>query len=123
LTWIKHSWATGPYLTIIIVADREAHMGGSIDHCRKTRFAPLTPREQEVVLLFAHGASAKSVSQILGLSHRTVESHASTIIRKLGARNRTHAVALAVHAGIGGPDLRLDRLPTQCLEPTAIAAA
>jgi hypothetical protein len=32
-------------------------------------------------------------------------------------------VALAVHAGIGGPDLRLDRLPTQCLEQPSIAAA
>jgi DNA-binding NarL/FixJ family response regulator len=110
-------------LKIIVLADREGDMGGSIDHCRTARFAPLTPREQQVVLLFAHGASAKSVSQILGLSHRTVESHASAIIRKLGARNRTHAVALAVHAGIGGPDLRLDRLPTQCLEQPSIAAA
>jgi DNA-binding NarL/FixJ family response regulator len=98
-------------------------MGISIDHCRKTRFALLTAREQEVVLLFARGASAKSVSQILGLSHRTVEVHASAIMRKLGARNRTHAVALAVHAGLGGPDLRLERSPTQCLEPPAIAAA
>jgi DNA-binding CsgD family transcriptional regulator len=62
-------------------------MGGSIDHQRTTRVAQLTAREQEVVLLFAHGASAKSVSQILGLSHRTVEAHASSIIRKLGARN------------------------------------
>jgi DNA-binding CsgD family transcriptional regulator len=97
-------------------------MDSSIDLCRKTRFAPLTPREQEVVLLFAHGASAKSVSQILGLSHRTVEAHASSIMRKLGARNRTHAVALAVHGGIGGPDLRLDRSPTQCLAPPSSAA-
>jgi hypothetical protein len=63
------------------------------------------------------------VSQILGLSHRTVESHASSIMRKLGARNRTHAVALAVHAGIGGPDLRLDRSPMQCLAPPSSAAA
>ncbi len=99
-------------------------MGSSgIDHRPDNRFARLTAREQEVTGLLAQGASAKSISQILGLSPRTVDCHASSIIRKLGARNRTHAVALAVHAGIVTPALDLDTLPRQRSRPSAMAAA
>ncbi len=70
--------------------------------------APLTAREQDVMTLLVQGASAKLISQILGLSPRTVDVHASSIIRKFRARNRTHAVALAVHAGIVTPDHTAD---------------
>jgi len=98
-------------------------MGSGIDHCADDRFARLTAREQEVMLLLAQGDSAKSISQILGLSPRTVDSHASAIIRKLGARNRTHAVALAVHAGHVTPALDLDDLRRQRSRSRAIAAA
>jgi LuxR family quorum sensing-dependent transcriptional regulator len=35
---------------------------------------------------------------MLKISKRTVDEHATTAMRKLGATNRTHAVALAVHS-------------------------
>jgi len=98
-------------------------MGTGIDDRADDRFARLTAREQEVTVLLAQGASAKSISQILGLSPRTVDCHASSIIRKLGARNRTHAVALAVHAGIVTPALDLDGLLRRRSRPSALAAA
>ncbi len=70
--------------------------------------ARLTKRELDVLSLLARGASAKLISHLLGLSPRTVDSHAASIIRKFGARNRMHSVALAVHAGLVRPDLPLD---------------
>jgi regulatory LuxR family protein len=73
------------------------------------------------MLLLVQGASTKSISQILGLSPRTVDVHASSIIRKLGARNRIHAAALAVHAGIVTP--HLDALPRRSPPPFSMVAS
>jgi len=59
----------------------------------------LSVREREVLALLAQGGTAKSVSQRLGISPRTVEVHAASIVVKLRARNRMHAVAIAVYVG------------------------
>ena len=56
----------------------------------------LTPRETEVLGWVAHGKSAREIGKILGIAKRTVDKHVASIIYKLGARNRTQAVALAV---------------------------
>ncbi len=63
----------------------------------------LSRREQEVLAWLARGRSAKAISRILGISQRTVEVHSASIVEKLGARNRLHAVAIAVHAGMAAP--------------------
>ena len=56
----------------------------------------LTPREHEVLTWVAHGKSAWEIGEILAIAKRTVDEHAQTAFRKLGAVNRTHAVALAL---------------------------
>jgi DNA-binding CsgD family transcriptional regulator len=56
----------------------------------------LTSREQEVLTWVAKGKTAWETAQILHITKRTVNEHAQTIIRKLGAVNRTHAVAIAL---------------------------
>jgi DNA-binding CsgD family transcriptional regulator len=56
----------------------------------------LTPREREVLTWVAKGKTAWETAQILHIAMRTVNAHAGTIIRKLGAVNRTHAVAIAL---------------------------
>jgi two-component system response regulator DegU len=53
-----------------------------------------------VLRLFANGALASQVAQQLYVSPKTVKNHLSSIYRKLGAVNRTQAVALAVKQGI-----------------------
>jgi len=58
--------------------------------------ATLTPREIEVVSWLANGKSYWEISVILGISERTVKFHTSTILQKLGAVNRSHAVAIAI---------------------------
>lgn len=62
--------------------------------------SPLTPREHEVVRWMANGKSSWDISTILGISERTVKFHVSAILNKLGATNRTHAVAIALSRGL-----------------------
>jgi LuxR family transcriptional regulator, quorum-sensing system regulator BjaR1 len=48
----------------------------------------------------ANGKSAWEIGEILDIAKRTVDEHVQTGVRKLGALNRTHAVALAISDGI-----------------------
>jgi len=59
----------------------------------------LTPRELEVLALVAQGLPNKEIAERLAISQRTVKFHVSSIMGKLGAANRTEAVALAVQQG------------------------
>lgn len=60
----------------------------------------LSAREAEVLRLFAHGALPSQVAQQLYVSPKTVKNHLSHIYAKLGAANRTQAVALAIRQGV-----------------------
>jgi DNA-binding CsgD family transcriptional regulator len=62
--------------------------------------ATLTQREIEVVRWMANGKNSWEISVILGISERTVKFHTSAILQKLGASNRTHAVAKAISLGL-----------------------
>lgn len=57
--------------------------------------AILTPSEREVLGYLAHGFSGPQISKLRKCSAGTIQFHVSSILGKLGARNRTHAVALA----------------------------
>jgi LuxR family quorum sensing-dependent transcriptional regulator len=56
----------------------------------------LTSREIEVLTWAARGKSAGEIGKILDISKRTVDAHVRTAAQKLGAVNRTQAVAIAV---------------------------
>lgn len=60
----------------------------------------LSRREHEIVAGFACGQSNDEIAAALGLSPATVKTHAARIFRKLGARNRSHAVAKAFRVGL-----------------------
>ena len=60
----------------------------------------LTPREQEVLLLLAEGASNKVIARRLGISTHTAKFHVGQIIDKLDATGRTDAVAHAARSGV-----------------------
>jgi LuxR family transcriptional regulator, quorum-sensing system regulator BjaR1 len=69
----------------------------SHQHGREGGVGPvLTPREREVLAWAAQGKSAWEIGEILEIAKRTVDEHAQTAVRKLGAVNRTHAVAIAL---------------------------
>ena len=60
----------------------------------------LTPREQGVLEHLARGLGNKQIAAQLGISERTVKFHVSAVFTKLGAANRTDAVARAAQAGL-----------------------
>jgi DNA-binding NarL/FixJ family response regulator len=62
--------------------------------------AGLTRMQHRVLLEMARGASNKQIAEALGLSISTVKAHVGAVIRKLGARNRTHAVLTAQREGV-----------------------
>lgn len=51
----------------------------------------LSSREQEVLRLLAEGLTDREIAGALAISPRTVESHVSSVLRKLGVRNRAEA--------------------------------
>jgi LuxR family transcriptional regulator of spore coat protein len=56
----------------------------------------ISPREQEVLSLIASGADPEQIAAELSISVNTVRTHIINAYRKLGARNRAHAIALAM---------------------------
>ncbi|WP_309141037.1 helix-turn-helix domain-containing protein [Novosphingobium sp. G106] len=56
----------------------------------------LTDRELQILEAIADGWSAKETARILGITPRTVECHIDAVRMKLRARNRTHAIAIAL---------------------------
>lgn len=64
---------------------------------------PLTPRETEILRLVASGFSNREIGEALFLAEGTVKNHLSTLLAKLGVRDRTRAVLRALHLGILSP--------------------
>jgi DNA-binding NarL/FixJ family response regulator len=67
----------------------------------------LTPRERDVLVRLAQGASVAETSEALHVSVFTVRGHVRGILTKLGVRSMTQAVALALREGL------LDQPPSQ----------
>jgi DNA-binding response OmpR family regulator/DNA-binding CsgD family transcriptional regulator len=62
------------------------------------QYLSLTTREAEVLIWIARGKSNRDISDILGISPRTVNKHLEQVFAKLGVENRASAAALAVKA-------------------------
>ncbi|KXF75851.1 hypothetical protein ATN84_18005 [Paramesorhizobium deserti] len=63
---------------------------------RQTVRSPLTSREKEVLRWAAVGKTANDVAEILNITERTVTAHTVSAMDKLGAANKTQAVARAM---------------------------
>lgn len=70
-------------------------IGGS-EHEEGEAKQTLTPRERSVLALVAEGQTNAQIGISLYLATKTVERQVTTIVRKLSARNRAHAAAIAV---------------------------
>lgn len=68
--------------------------------------AALTARETEVLQLIAQGLPNKQIAGQLGLGLRTVESHVSSVLGKLGLASRTEAALYAVSHHVSTPGHR-----------------
>jgi DNA-binding NarL/FixJ family response regulator len=67
------------------------------------RLAELTPREREVLVELAGGATNAEIAVALHLGETTVKTHVSRVLTKLGARDRTQAVVMAYEMGVVRP--------------------
>lgn len=63
----------------------------------------LTPRQREVLQLYAEGYSAKEVANILHISSRTAENHKAQIMAALGVRSTADLVRWAIRHGLIAP--------------------
>jgi DNA-binding NarL/FixJ family response regulator len=61
----------------------------------------LTPRESQVLGLIAKGQTNRQISRALGVSEKTVKTHVTNLLRRIGAADRTQAALWAVRHGIG----------------------
>lgn len=61
----------------------------------------LTPRESQVLGLIAKGQTNRQIARALGVSEKTVKTHVTNLLRRIGAADRTQAALWAVRHGIG----------------------
>jgi DNA-binding CsgD family transcriptional regulator len=75
----------------------QAAVGGEAS----SRWVPhVTAREIDVLLLIAQGLSNGEIAERLFVSPETVKTHVKTVLEKLHARTRAHAVAVALRRGL-----------------------
>jgi two-component system NarL family response regulator len=60
----------------------------------------LTRRQRQILQLLANGGSTTVAARQLDLSEETIKTHTKNILARLGARNRTHAVAIALRESL-----------------------
>ena len=69
------------------------------------RTADLTERELDVLQALAEGHATEEIATMLCVSPHTIRSRVKAVLRKLGARNREHAVAIAITERAIRPEL------------------
>jgi DNA-binding CsgD family transcriptional regulator len=77
----------------------------TLEH-QPTGTSRLSPRERQVLALLAGGATIERIAGLLSMSPSTVKTHLRNALRRLGARHRVHALALALQRG----ELDLDQV-------------
>ena len=85
--------ASGERAEVEVIASEERRDADDVE-------LPLTPREAEVLLLLAEGASNKAIARRLGISLHTVKFHVGQLLNKLDATGRTDAVTHAARLGV-----------------------
>ncbi|HEY69316.1 MAG TPA: response regulator transcription factor [Anaerolineae bacterium] len=73
---------------------RRPHLQGELPP-----YAPLSPREMEILQYVTRGMSNKEIAVRLGISHQTVKNHMTSILHKLDVEDRTQAAVYALRHG------------------------
>ena len=60
----------------------------------------LTLRERDVLRLVVEGLANKQIAQRLGIGEKTIKTHVSRVLAKLGVADRTQAAVLAIREGL-----------------------
>ena len=70
--------------------------GVVLERTRRSRCERLSGKERLVLAELARGNSTEEIGLVLSVSPHTVRTHVKNLMRKLGARTRAHAVAIAL---------------------------
>ncbi|ANZ42765.1 transcriptional regulator [Lentzea guizhouensis] len=89
-----------PEQVVRVIAESLRTRGYVHPDLRCTERPTLTRREYEVLTLISDGLENQEVAEQLTVSVETVRTHVKGILRKLSARDRTHAVSLAYRSGL-----------------------
>jgi DNA-binding NarL/FixJ family response regulator len=100
--------ALGNGLALLLLEDRASRAGLDIDDARTSHGSgdgagALTSRERDVLAALADGLSNRQIATRLYVGVRTVETHVSRVLAKLGATDRADAVSVAVERGLVHP--------------------
>ena len=101
LVAIRKALANETYVTPEIATQLEDARQSGFGNEPSTR-SELTPRQREVLQLFAEGHSAKKVAKTLGISTRTAENHKARIMRSLGFTSMSDLIQYAIRHGMVG---------------------
>lgn len=104
---VRHACSSRRYLDPVLTAlitsadgrpGSRASPAGQIHDEPQTR--TLSRREFQVIQLIAEGLENAAIAKVLVLSVETIRTHVKSILRKLSARDRTHAVTIAFRSGL-----------------------
>jgi DNA-binding NarL/FixJ family response regulator len=84
----------------VYAGEKQVQADVAAEIAKHTAHAPLTARELEVLKLVASGYANKAISAHLDINEETTKTHIKSVLAKLGARDRTHAVSLGLKRGI-----------------------
>jgi DNA-binding NarL/FixJ family response regulator len=87
-------------IRIVYAGERQVQADVAAEMAKHTADASLTIREVQVLQLVASGHANKAISARLAINEETTKTHIKSILAKLGARDRTHAVSLGLKRGI-----------------------
>lgn len=97
---VRGGGAVMPPLLLGALFERIEQMLRDFTRLAGTNRLGLSPREVDVLCLLAEGLGTAEVAGKLCFSERTIKSDLTSVIRRLEARNRAHAVAVAMRAGL-----------------------
>jgi DNA-binding NarL/FixJ family response regulator len=76
----------------------------NIQHHLSSELQQLTEREREVLEQIARGLSNREIAEKMFISEKTVKTHVSNVLDKLGMEDRTRAAIWALKHGLGSED-------------------
>lgn len=99
LTWVVHKAHRGDAIAVVIGDERPD--GASSEAAVKPAASPLvSDRDREVLRLLADGCDTGEIARALAYSEPTIKNAIQRLFDQLNAKNRPHAVALALRQGI-----------------------
>ena len=93
-----------PAVSQHVVASYVRRVNGSADAASLPSQTPLTMRQREILQLIAEGHTTKQIAALLHLSEKTVETHRSQLMGRLGIRDIAGLVRYAIRTGLVSPD-------------------